>query len=357
MRILESLSIAALALTFSACGGGEKDDTGVTDTNSSDTSTDTAPDTSTPDGTTSLTFNLTGDYAGASITLTQVTPGDDSFSFGESPLLSAAADSDLVTVSLPEPDEGDLVEIDEFPGLSIAMYLPALHDGEVYIGMTDRWPAYVVGKVPKKLSTVGLTEGWNTLTFSFENEDEALTIEELSNITLDTNLLPVDSISMGGTYAGDFDVDDLRIAAMSFAEFEGEVITDRVVDQAMSDPWTVEITEAPGAEHFMTDKKSGMTFAGEMLVSYIDNDGDSSFSLSADTVDGQACTADGEVVGLMYFPGFDDLDMALFSLISGLQTGWNAVTIGGDKGDEKGGMPTLDAAALSTLVLGGECSF
>jgi len=204
--MLKSLPLATLALTLSACGGGEKDDTGNTDTNSNDTSTDTAPDTadtSTPDNTTPVTFNLSGEYVGASLSLTHVTPSEEGFSFSESPLLSAAADSDAVTVYLPDPSEDDLVEIDEFPGLSIAMYTPALHDGDVYIGITDRWPAFVAGKIPKKLADVGLASGWNTMTFSFDDGSSPFSIDELSDISLETNLQPVTNLSAAGTYGGD----------------------------------------------------------------------------------------------------------------------------------------------------------
>ena len=374
IRIIPPLTMASLALILTACGGSEKEDTGAgadtdaTDTNATDTNaTDTSAETGLPTDTadtasdverTDVTFAMSGQYTDTTLTLTQITPSDKGFIFEESPVISRSVTDASMTIGIPTPDKEDLVPVDGFEELAIAMLLPALSDGETYVGVAEQWPAYVVGKIPAKLEDIGLTEGWNMMVYAFDSDETPFSIQALSEINMNTNLYPNNSITVGGTYAGNFDVEDLRISTVSFAEFEGGSVSSPLVDQSMSDPWTVEISSAPDADHFITDKGSGLTVAGAMVVSYIDNDGNDSFSLSADTIDGQTCTRNrgGQLVSLMYYPGFDSLELSLAWVMNGMTTGWSAVKIDELKGSEDGESATVEGKNLLDLVLGGDCA-
>ncbi len=364
IRIIPPLTMASLALLLTACGGSEKEDTGAgADTNAADTSAETGAPADTADTAsdverTDVTFTMSGQYTDTTLTLTQITPSDEGFTFAESPVISRSVTDASMTIGIPTPDKKDLVPVEGFEELSIAMLLPALSDGETYVGVAEQWPAYVVGKIPAKLEDIGLTEGWNMMVYAFDSDETPFSIQALSEINMNTNLYPNNSITLGGTYAGNFDVEDLRISTMSFAEFEGGSVSSPLVDQSMNDPWTVEISSAPDADHFITDKESGLTVAGAMVVSYIDNDGNDSFSLSADTIDGQTCTrhSGGQLVALMYYPGFDSLELSLAWVINGMTTGWSAVKIDELKGSEDGESATVEGKNLLDLVLGGDCA-
>lgn len=346
MRTLPLLALAAvLPVTLAACTG-KGDDTGDTDMDT-DTDTGTAPPAD-------FTFALSGAYTDSTLTLTWL----DFASLGSQTLATGDVRySGIVTgasagVPFGEPLEEDRQEIDPVnaPGFTLSGYIPGLHvdtdgDGllsgtEAYAGVGLAWPVFVGGEVPADYLDLGMVAGWNALQFVPDSEIPLL--HDITAIPLDALLAERESITFGGSLAGD----DTRLFVAPAAIFEGGTVADYVYDDVVSDPWSVTLDSRPAADHFSELEGLGLA-ALEVPLAYTDNDQSGSYT-DGDTPTTAACF-NGSAVGLLYLSGVTDLLTGWSLTMQGLGTGWLGLSLA----DTGGGI--VSDADLQTLALDGSC--
>ena len=354
MQISFNASTAVLLFSLAACGAKDPE-TGLDETG----------DSAAPVHTTDLTFLVPG-ASDATLTLTQIEPAVDGKAvIGSAPFFAGPVDSDTVVLAVPAPDASMFTEVDAFafPGLLGAMFVPALGSDSSYLGVGTQWPVYLDGEIPKELVSFGAVTGWNIFIFDFSEEQKAgLVLGDIGAILLEENLAPVEEITLGGTYDGSFDVDDLRVTVLPAALVEsGKSDWETMADEAMSDNWSITLSGEPPDNHMLADPRTGSPIAIELPSTYVDNNLNESFDPANDAVDAYSCTAASEMVTVLYAELVSDLGYVLdWVLDGGMDFGWNVVRWEGTSGGEPspGGTPlamTSDDAA--NLIIGGDCAF
>jgi hypothetical protein len=347
------MSLLALSLSLLACDGGEieLDDTGP----EADTDTDTDSDTDT-DRSGDLTFLIDGEITGTAITLSLFNFGDQEPSVGDV-MHAEAVTSATQTVTVAGPADDDLQEIDpgQFPDLMAAYYIAAVHldtdaDTEIdleeqVVGVGSHFVVYLEN-VPADLQAFGLDEGWNALAF-VEGQDFP-DIGDVEGVDLPLSLFPQDSVSIGGTYGGSYDLDSTRFAAVAGPMLEGGSVSELLVDEAGAESWSWSVEGAPPEDHFMD--VDGSYAAIELPMAYLDNDESGSFT-GGDTPTSVACK-DGLPAVLWYSPGTSDVLYAWYASSFGLNFGWQALLI---DDSEEGGPVFLDESDRQSLAFDESC--
>jgi hypothetical protein len=316
-------------------GDADTDADGDTDTDTdsdADTDADSDSDTDTDTDTDTITFELSGDWAGSTLSLTWVDFSED-FDLGDGWTGTEATTSPLdLTLSRPPTDHLIEVSPEEYPGLYLAIYLPALvmdddgdhlhTSGEQIQGLGAWWPAYADGYIPPDLAVAGLVQGWNTITFG----SSAPSFDDVLAVPIAANLVPDETLSFAGTY-GD-DLDDIRLAAIPGPVMDGGGVASLLYDAPMSDDWSFDLEGRPPADHFEPDDpKSDLDTAFEATVLYADLDTSGGFT-DGDEPLAIACLETEVVLGLWIDP-LTELDAALGIANSGVSTGWVGVATNG----------------------------
>jgi hypothetical protein len=255
------------------------------------------------------------------------------------------------------PSDDELTEIDpeQFPGLTAAYYISAVHldkDGdaeidsdEQVVGVGTHFAVYLEN-VPADLVAFGLADGWNALAF-VEGQDFP-DIGDVDALDLPLSLYPVDSISVGGTYGGSHDLHQTRFATLAGPMFEGGAVDELLIDEAGAETWSWSISEAPPEDHFMD--VDGQYAALELPMAYLDNDQSGGFT-GGDSPTSVACY-DGLPALLWYSPGTSDVLYAWYATSFGLNFGWQAILID-DSGE--GGPAQLDETQRQSLAFDESC--
>lgn len=360
--------LAISLLTLVGCHSGKAVISGNGSTTGDDTASgdDTAigDDTGSPQGT-ELTFVLSGNTDDTVLTLTRIRFSDsnDEPTFGDV-LASAPVSGATVSVTPPVPNDLDEVDPTNAPGLMGAFFLPALSsddngngaydDGEPFVGIGLSLPTYFSGPIPASWTSVGVVEGWNALEFDFDSTNGGVTaVGDVSAIPLDTNLWPVSSITIGGTYGGTVKVDGLRLALLPYAAFHAGSLSGFMIleDEALTETWTLSVDGEPPANHFLSSVDWLSEIAGELPVAYKDQDD------SEDLTDGDqwlylACSG-SDAVALFYTPELTDRLAALYYAMSGAATGWSAWAF--SPGGNHEAPTALSSSEANRLVISSDC--
>lgn len=339
MRALLSWSLVLLL----ACEPGKvgEDDSGGeadadTDSDSdSDTDSDSDGDTDSDtdvDGEADLAFDLSGEWSGSTLTLTWVDPSSlesERWELGET-LASKPATADRVELVAGEPPPDELVEIDSSaPGLTGALYAAALHidvddDGELHDeplrGAGRYFALYLDGPIPPDFAALGLVSGWNGVAFT---DDSVETVDALS-IPLEASLVPVESITIGGTAAG-LGAADARLTFVPYVMFDGGSVDAYLADEPLDETWSLTVTGAPEADHWGPIEGFPEDAAMEFPIAYDDLDGSEGFT-SADAPVAATCY-DGTAVSLLYLDVPTDLQIGYLLTIYGIHVGWTALSV------------------------------
>lgn len=333
---------------------GEPADTADT----SDTS-DTADTSDTGDsgGVPDLGFDLDGAWAGSTLTLTWLdasTFGTETLVFGDV-MFSAEVDADPQQVSLGAPPASDLREADpeQAPGMLVAAYMPALHvdldgDGllsgeETYVGAGPTWPMYVTGVIPAQYLGMGVVDGWNAMFVFSGNEGPEFT--DPMAIPLAANVAANLDLTLGGSFADD--PDGMGLVLIPGTAFEGGGATSWLYDEPLTAAWSIPLSGEPPAEHFSAMEGVGWA-AMELPIAYID-EGARGFG-EGDIPTNAACFG-GVPVGAIWFPGPTDLMVALQMGLTGMGSGWIAMTTG-----DVGGGTVLTEEEAATLSIDDSCT-
>lgn len=301
---------------------GSEVDTG--DSGDSGDSADTADTGVEPD----LSFVLAGEFDRTMLTLTWLDPtsiGTESLLFGE--VLSATpVTGSPQRLNPPVPEPTALFEIDpvNYPGLLLALYVPALvNEYGLYVGAGTTWPAYVTGSISSELGMAGVHEGWNALDIS-GGEAEPAFADPLAIPLMGASA----GVTVGGTYAGQ--IDGFGLTLVSYSALSAGVLVDPLYDAAATAEWSVRIGDKPPPDHLAYLDFMGVEGALEVPVSYADVDASGAYN-EGDTLMWPACEA-GLAVGLLWVPGVADLAAALSLTMSGATTGWVPARLGGEGG-------------------------
>lgn len=349
------------AILWAACSRGSTDhQSNVHDTGGDDTSIpgDTAQDTASNPIT--LTFDIDGDATGATLGLlaTTMTSGQPP-TFGGT-FASAPVDGTQVEVQVTNPAADELQELDGeiYPGWMVGLYLPILFDDangdgayddgtETITGAGTVWVLYSTGEVPDDLASVGVEDGWNSI--EFPSEDGAPVTYPTDAIPISVNLVPVESVTLGGTYDGSTPESELRLAVIPAGppSTDGTVAT--LYDQTFETPWSVTIDEPPPDDLLSTTEDSAVESAVVMPVGYIDEDGSGSFTSDDQPV---AFACDGTALAMMLYQSPPtSLAAALELVLSGAAPGWSAVA------SSEGAPPEpLDTSTATSLSLSEACA-
>lgn len=339
----------------SSTGGDDTGETGGDDTDgdSAADSGDTGGDTGPADN---LGFVIDGPFEGTTLSLTWVDPstlGGENLAFGAI-LTSAPVTGATTTIYAEAPGSAELVEInpEDAPGLLMAMYVPALHvdedgDGlpngaETYAGVAMTWAVYVGGVIPEQFTALGVVEGWNAFLAA---KQEQPVFSDAMAIPITASLQPSLDVALGGDL--DFDPDGVRLMLISGQTFSGESTVGALVDQALSDPWSLTLSGPPSAERFYDITELGVRGALEVPLTYADLDGSETFDETADQPLYGACHQ-GVPVALLWLPPPTSLSDAFSLTQLGAGSGWLALEMGGSGG-------VVDAAALTALSIDDSC--
>ena len=331
-----------VVLGLLACSG--RDAPPPEETNS-DADTDSDSDTDTDSG--SLTFSLPGEAVGSWLSLTWArVDGDDITLGGELSSTLVTSDPAVVPVGAPTPE--DLVAIDPalWPGLLGAWYLPSLHlegdDGErTYTALGRAWPVYLAGELPRSWLDAGWGAGWNAM------DTGDASVVPTSDIPLVDDLATVADVSIAGTYGGEADLADLRLALLPGPLWSEGTVAQLLVDAALTTPWTLPLTGRPPDDHF-TDLGDGVLAALEVPLSYADSDGSGSYG-EGDVVETFACIGPS-LLTLLYLDPPTDLLTAFGMAWASLTPGWNIL-----QDDGAGGYIVLDQGAAQSVALDAGC--
>lgn len=345
-------NLVLLLTTLVACDASPTEEIGdsadVADT--SDTS-----DTGEPPN---LTFVLSGSFAGATLGLTWLDAASvgsgGTFVFGDT-LASVAVTGSAQGLYAAAPDASLLTEIDPVaaPGMLVGFYVPTLHldsdgDGlqngeEAYIGVGTTWAIYASGPVPADLAAGGLAEGWNTL--DAVSQSETADFGDPVDIPLSASLAQVDSVTIGGTIAGD--VDGVGLTTVSAVLFGGGSVEAPLYDEPATAEWSMTLSGNPPADHLMPLDFLQVDGAMELPNTYADIDGSASFG-DEDSPLLPVCL-DGSPVALFWLPTSTTLNAAMKATITGWGTGWSVSLL-----SESGG--TVSGDDRTRLTVDESCS-
>lgn len=357
------LPLALLTLA-AACVGDkdsppDSDDTAV-DSTGSDSGDSRDSDSGTPEP--DLSFDLSGSWEGSTLTLIQFDVanfGSDTWTFGDV-LLSAPADATPLQLAAGEPPEGHLVEADpeNAPGMLAAIYVAALHAdedgdgqhdaGEAWVGVSPDLVVYLSGAVSGELTAAGFIEGWNAMELP-TGEGPPTRVDPLA-VPLPASFAPVTELEIGGSVSGAVSGGE-RMALQPFVTFDGSEVDEILLDELLTDPWSMSVSGAPPADHvgILGDGSGPISEAAlEIPVTYVDVDGSGDFN-GGDQPLYAACNGDA-AVALIWLEPPTELQTAFFLSSMGVGAGWAALQIG-----EAGGAPLTEAERTS-LDFGTGCS-
>jgi len=333
------------ALTLLACAAGcsaEKVESGDTANPETDADTDTDADadsdadTDTDPVETDLALWVDGDPTGLGWQLVHI-DASAGFNPGEA-LVGGTVDGVDIPVDAPEPAASDLIEVEDFPGLYYAYYVPGLFldadndgeadPGEAWAGVGMTWALYLTGpkKLPADLSAMGLVLGWNAFDMNFDGHTGPVVADPMA-IPVPDNLRAVEEITVGGMLMSG--VGEARVALVPSTVFDGGTTSTYVYDEVLYGVWEATITGAPPEDHLISLDGAGMIAAAEAPVYYTDQN----FSESLDAYDyvvDVACM-DGSVVGAFWLAPTDDFYYAFNYALSGIGIGWDVVVFGGEE--------------------------
>ena len=299
-----------------------------------------------------LTFVLSGSFAGSTLGLTWLDAtslgSETGLVFGDT-LASVAVTGSAMGLYAANPDAALLTEVDAVaaPGMLVAFYVPTLHldadgDGlqngdEAYLGVGMTWAVYVQGPVPADLATGGLAEGWNTLNSTVQTENPEF--GDIVDIPLDASIAPVESLTIGGTIAGD--LADVGIVTVSAVIFGGGSVAAPLYDEPATANWSMTLSGTPPADHLVPLEFLGVDGAMELPNSYADADGSGSFG-DGDMPLLPACS-NGAPVAVFWLPSATTMNAAMTATMTGWGTGWSVSYL-----SESGGeVPEADRTLLS----------
>jgi hypothetical protein len=237
------------------------------------------------------------------------------------------------TFGVETPEESDLSEIDPESTALLGLWAPFLFedsngddaytDGETISGFGNTWLVYTT----EDISEINVTEGWNALEMTF-TEEPPIT-GDLTNIPLEANLKPVETLSIGGSYNAD--LGERRIAVLASATFENSTI-ETMADEVASDPWRLSFSGTPPESQFPSEEEGVRMAVGAAFV-YRDSNGSGAFEV--DDLYGSSeeiftiCYDSGtelQPISIVYSPSASDFQTAMYSGMVGLNAGWSALT-------------------------------
>ena len=235
-------------------------------------------------------------------------------------------------LTAPRPPDDGFVEIDpaSLPGTMLAFHIVGLHidrdgnsthdDGEGYVGSSPVLAVYVDGEFPAGLENAGWKKGWNAFEFS---SDGAMTIHDTDAIPVDAGLWPEDELAIAGTYVGPVPDAPMGMLLSPVQFFEGSPLAspfqfhDNPYDGG---PWSIEVEEAPPADHLYPWSPEWYSFAQEIVLVYADED--ESGSLSGGDSPVSTLCLDGVMVVALYMPPPEDVMSAYQFQSTDFQSGW-----------------------------------
>ena len=347
--------LVLLMSTLVACDAPAPGETGDSEDTSDLGETGETGETGDPEDTgepPNLTFVLSGSFAGSTLGLTWLDAtslgSETGLVFGDT-LASVAVTGSAMGLYAANPDASVLVEIDPVgsPGMLIAFYVPSLHvdsdgDGlhsgdEAYAGVGSTWLVYVQGPVAADLAAGGLAEGWNTLDSLAQTETPVF--GDPVDIPLDTSIAPVESLTIGGTIAGD--LADVGIVTVSAVIFGGGSVAAPLYDEPATAAWSMTLSGTPPADHLIPLEFLGVDGAMELPNSYADADGSGSFG-DGDMPLLPACS-NGALVAVFWLPAATTMSAAMTATMTGWSTGWSVSYL-----SESGGeVPEADRTKLT----------
>lgn len=348
------MRVLPFCLVLVACETTPPDTGDTSDTN--DSAEDTA-DTADTGGPPDLGFDLDGDWAGTTLTLTWIdgsTLGSESVVFGEV-IVSAAAGADPLLVAAGVPPASALFEPEpeDAPGMLVAMYMPALHvdqdgDGllsgeETYVGAGTTWATYITGVIPEEYTAMGAVDGWNAILLFTDSGDPEFT--DPMGIPLSANTSVNEDLTLAGRFRGD--PDGMGLVVIPGSAFEGGGVESWLYDEALTPSWSIPLTGEPPAEHFSTMEGIGWA-AMELPIAYVD---ERAAGFGEGDIPTLAACFDGVPVGAIWFGGPTDLMMALQFSVTGMGSGWIAMTTG-----DVGGGTVLTEEEAATLSIDDSCT-
>lgn len=231
----------------------------------------------------------------------------------------------VALVEIPAPPEEHIQTIgDGGFAMDGAVYAPYLFvdadgDGEHGPGEVVRGvgPA-VVGwfrDVPAEAAFFGFREGWNALSV----EGQFPVVLPLDDIPLELNLLPTLSITAGGAPPEDYDLTDRAVAVIPTPVFAGSPVEELLVDQPLTDPFTLLLHGPPPEDHLDPDSElPGMAF--EVPSVYLRGEVDGWPGEAPE--EQQPLCFGGDPVLFTWLPEPTDPNLGFGYLQMGLQPGW-----------------------------------
>jgi len=333
-------------------GGGGGDDTDSGGGGDSETASDR------PDGDATVTFALTGDWEGTTLTLTQIDPTSGySWHVGDR-VASEEVTGDSLDVALSVPDEADLIQPDPdaWPDLWFLPLAAALHvdlDGnggltgdESYAGVGAVWVTWVEGEIPDEWSANGMDPGWNAMSYAIDGVTPV--VGNLASVPLDAGLLGADSVTVGGTWTRG-DTADVRLILLPAHVMAGGEVDALLYDEPLEDPWEITMSGDPPEDHYSRADSLGGEIVFEFPYAFRDVDGGGTLD-DGDEAQSFACDGDA-AVALAYIPPVNTLYAGFQLSRAELHTGWLALSI---SPDHTGELAAEDAGALE---LSDACSY
>ena len=310
------------------CGGGEEEvvetgttvvETGVTDTSETDTETTETGETTEPIEA-NASFLLPEALDGVNLTLHWVAFGQDEFAVGDA-LASKEADATLVEFELPDPGEGELMQVDPNSSLEIAVYAPALHvdadldgvvdEGETITGAGAQWLVFANMDVPEW----NVNAGWNSMIIGQEGAFSPF------EIPISQNLLPDDTLELSGELNVADESLNWRAALVPYVIFAGEEVEAFLYDEPVTDgTWGFSLNEPAPADHAVGHWDLNATLSFELLVGYNDVN-ENGMVDGQDQLLAEGCIRDHRASAIHVGPPGDFIS-ALSLTMQGLEPGW-----------------------------------
>jgi hypothetical protein len=317
-----------------------------------DADTDTAVDS-----TQEFEFSLDGDYTGSVLALYLV----DLASGADSTMLydSATVTSDTVAFTLDAPDSSWISELE--PGMYAAIFLPVVYEdadgdgshdsAEVFVGVGWDMPMWASGTISSTYSSLGVTEGWNALVVD-HNSHSATTVGDPGAMEISLDLWPTEDMSIGGTYSGSAPIGSMSLALLTKDVMGGGSVSALLHDDALTDPWTIDVSGVPDSDHVYTDGTTGLDLGLEYPIGYQDDDGSGGYT-SGDSLESWACYGT-EAVLLEWCDPVQDLT-ALYNYHANISSspGWSISAL--DLTDKTDIPTTIDPADYLSLDVSEAC--
>ena len=292
-----------------------------------------------------LVFSVAEAAVGATLRLLAFRPSGQAPTEQDLGEVQAAAvlDTTSFALALPSPPSDPLyAETVIGSVLHVAWYLPVLHQdldgdaawsaGEDFVGVGRSLPAWVEGEIPEELAAQGVVEGWNA--FVLGEDDLPAAVEDPLTVPLPANLVPVGTVTLGGTLAS-VAPEGLHLVAQPLGGLD---VAAALFDLPLTDPWEIAVEGEPPADHVLA--LESWRYAHEQLLAELPEGSGGEEPWYA-----LACVDDLQASLEWLVPL--DLVTALGLLRDGFTAGWNAV---GEPSD--GGLPVaLDEVQRRSITV------